>query len=268
MNDPMQYQAVQERRFPWGCLIGGCLTVVLLMVIGVGATTYVGYSFYVAQVNNYTSPEPKELPKLDYSEDQIKAVLDRVNAFKAAVKKGEVAEPFVLTADDINALISSEAELKDKVYVTIADGKVSADASFPLGDVLPGFSGRYFNGRISLKASLESGVLIVTLDDAEVNGKKVPEEFLSKLREENLAKNAYEDRKSAEFIRRFERLTIEDDKIILYPAKNLPPEPEEDADSSTTPNSANPDAANEPIDAQAEQEPAVQAEVSEVPVDK
>ncbi len=262
MNDPMQYQAVQERKFPWGCLIGGCLTVMLLMVVGVGATMYAGYSFYVAQVNNYTSPEPKTLPKLEYSEEQVKAVLDRVTSFKAAVKKGEVAEPFVLTAEDINALISSEEDIKDKIFVTIADGKISAEASFPLGDILPGFSGRYFNGRISLKASLESGVLIVTLDDAEVNGKKVPEEFLSKMREENLAKNAYEDRKSAEFIRRFERLTIEDDKIILYPAKNLPPESEEDADASTTP-----EAAGEQ-DAKAEPETAVQAEVSEVPVDK
>ena len=83
---------------------------------------------------------------------------------------------------------------------------------------MPGCKGRYFNGRISLKASLENGVLIVTLEDAEVNGESLPSEFIDSLRRENLAKDAYKDPKSAEFLRKFERLTIEKDKIILTPA--------------------------------------------------
>ena len=103
------------------------------------------------------------------------------------------------------------------VFVTIADGEVSAQASIP-ADFFPGCKGRYFNGRISLKASLENGVLIVTLEDAEVNGESLPSEFIDSLRRENLAKDAYKDPKSAEFLRKFERLTIEKDKIILMPA--------------------------------------------------
>ena len=38
--------------------------------------------------------------------------------------------------------------------------------------------GRYLNGEADFKASLSDGVLIVTLESVEVNGKKVPDEFM------------------------------------------------------------------------------------------
>ena len=56
------------------------------------------------------------------------------------------------------------------------------------------FRGRYLNGEADLKASLEDGVLIVTLASFEVNGKKAPEEFMTEVREQNVAKDFYKDR--------------------------------------------------------------------------
>jgi hypothetical protein len=226
MNDPIQYQAVQEKRFPWGCLLGGCLSVMLLVVIGIGASIYAGMSFYYSQVNKYTASQPAVLPIQEYTEEQSDAVQKRFDDFKAALEKGETPEALVLTADDINALLSQVEELKGKIYVSIEDGEISAQASFP-ADFVPGGKGRFFNGRISLKASLENGILIVNLEDAEVNGEPVPEQFLSGMREENLAKDAYKDKKTVEFLRKFEKLTIEDDKIILVPAKPKPTSEEE-----------------------------------------
>ncbi|MGD0040841.1 MAG: hypothetical protein ABSE84_10580 [Isosphaeraceae bacterium] len=77
--------------------------------------------------------------------------------------------------------------------------------------------GRYLNGEAELKASLSDGNLVVTLETLEVNGKRPPERFLSELRKQNLAKDAYENPKNVEMIRRFESLEIKDGKIILKP---------------------------------------------------
>lgn len=217
MSNVNQQPVVQPKRFPWGCLIGGCLTVVLVMMVSFGAIAYVGYTYYIAQVNKYTSSEPAEIPKIEKTKEESDALKKRLEDFKTALEKDETQEPFVLTADDINTLISAESELKGKIYVTIADGEISAQASIPT-DMIPGGKGRYFNGRMSLKPSLQNGVLIVTLDEAEVNGEPLPSEFLDPIRKENLAKDAYKDPKSAEFLRKFDSLKIENDKIILTPA--------------------------------------------------
>jgi hypothetical protein len=239
MSDFNQPQFAQKKRFPWGCLLGGCLTVFLIMVIGTGTAGYMGYRYYVGQVNKYTSTEPADIPKIEKSKEESEAVQKRFEDFKDALTKNESPPPLVLTADEINALISNNKDLKGRLYVSIADGAISAQASIP-AEMIPGGKGRYFNGRVSLKASLENGVLIVTLDDAEVNGEPLPAQILDAIRNENLAKDAYKDAKSAEFLRKFERLTIENDKIILTPAplkKNAPIEssnPPEPATSTGT----------------------------------
>ncbi len=221
MSSANQFPVVERKRFPWGCLIGGCLTVVLVMMICVGAVGYMGYSYYIGQVNKYTSSEPADIPKIEKTKEEADAVKKRIEDFKSALERNEVQEPFVLTADDINTMISTENEFKGKMFVTIADGEISAQASIPT-DMIPGGKGRYFNGKVSLKASLENGVLIVTLDEAEVNGESIPSQILEAIRKENLAKDAYKDPKSAEFLRKFESLTIENDKIILTPAPVKP----------------------------------------------
>jgi hypothetical protein len=237
MSDANQYQVVQQKRFPWGCLFGGCLIVILIMMIGAGTIGYIGYSYYMTQLNKYTSPQPAELPKFDVTPEEASAVQKRLEDFKAALDRNESPEALVLTAEDINTLINSNEELKGKLYVTIADGELSAEASIP-ADMVPGGKGRYFNGKVSLKASLENGVLIVTLDEAEVNGESLPNEILTPLRNENLAKDAYKDPKSAEFLRKFERLSIEDDKIILKPA---PAKSEPNSPSIAPPEPASPE---------------------------
>ena len=249
MNNPPPYPVIQPKRFPWGCLIGGCLTVVLLGLLGIGAIAYTAYSFYTTQLNKYTSAQPMVLPKTEYSKEEIAAVQKRFEDFTAAIDSGETPEDLVLTSDDINALISQNEPVKGKVHVTIENGEINGKASFPV-DFIPGAKGRYFNGRLSLKASLENGILFVTLDEAEVNGEPVPEQFLTGMRSENLAKDAYKDPKSAEVLRKFEKLIIEDDRIILKPAvsknRKLDKNPPESTDKQ--PDNSESDAAEpEPV---------------------
>lgn len=242
MNNPNQTfpdSPTSEKRFPWGCLLGGCLSVFLLIVIGISASFYAGYRFYRSHLETYTSTQPVEIGSVEYSDEEVAAVKQRIEDFKAALEKGEAPAQLVLTADEINAMISSEKELNGKLFVKIKNGQIAADASFPVPEVIPFGKGRYFNGSLSLKASLENGVLIVQVESAEVNGKPVPEQYMSEMRKQNLAKEAYKDSKSAEFLRKFKSLTIEDDKIILVPAEKkaddaLSSTPESKEESSAT----------------------------------
>lgn len=254
MNNPNQTfpdSPAPEKGFPWGCLLGGCLTVVLLVVIGIAASVYAGIRLYKSQLEAYTSAQPVEIGTVEYTDAEVAAVKQRIEDFKAALEKGESPGQLVLTADEINAMISSEEELKGRLFVKIKDGQITGEASFPVPEVIPLGKGRYFNGSLSLKASLENGVLIVQMESAEVNGKPVPEEFMSEMRKQNLAKDAYNDPKSAEFLRKFESLTIEDDKIILTPAKKKP----KDDEPSDAPESMEKASTNAEISENADLEP-------------
>jgi len=255
---------VAEKSFPWGCLLGGCLSVVLLIVIGISASLYAGYRLYKSQLDAYTSAQPVEIQSVEYTDQEVAAVKQRIEDFKTALEKGEAPEQLVLTADEINAIIGSEENLKGRLFVKIEDGEIKGEASFPVPEVVPLGKGRYFNGSMSLKASLENGVLIVTVDNAEVNGKPVPEEFMNGMRNQNLAKDAYKDPKAAEFLKKFKSLTIDDDRIILTPAEK---EPDEVPSDTTQPKEAQPKEPQPkeapPIEAPPIEETSATAEITE-----
>ncbi len=227
------YHEASENRFPWGCLIGGCLTVLVLLLGGTLATGFAGYWFFKGQIAKYTSEEPKQLPSVEMSEEEIAAIEQRVNGFQEQLEKGEAPDQLVLTADEINALISRQEHLKGHVFVKIGDGQITADVSLPT-DAIPGAKGRYFNGSVTAEAELREGVLIVTLSQAEVNGNPVPEDIMQAIRQENLAKDIYKDPKVARGMAKFESLVIDDDRIILTPKAV---QPDDGSETTTEPDS-------------------------------
>jgi hypothetical protein len=240
MNVPDQtFSATPEPRkgFPWGCLIGGCLSILLLAIIAVGVAVYFAFNFYNTQIEKYTSATPAAIPMVEFTEEKIADVEKRVDSFKKSLEPGAQPEELVLTADDINALISKQEELKGHAYITIHDGEITGEISYPTDGIM-GAKGRYFNGEVTLSASMEDGVLIVKLEDAKVNGESLPEPFLDGLRNQNLAKDVYKDPENAELLRKFERLTIEDDRIILKPRAVQPSEPANDPEITDAPAAA------------------------------
>ncbi|MFV2067843.1 MAG: hypothetical protein ACC645_12785 [Pirellulales bacterium] len=229
LNQPEPYkaethEAAPEKKSGHCCLYGCLFSLVFLLMLAV-CGGFAGYWFFQGQVAKYTSDKPAEMPVIEYSEEELAAIESRVETFKEAIDKGETPEDLVLTAEELNALISKEDGLRGKVYVTIQEGQVSGEVSIP-ADFVPGGKGRYFNATATFNVSLDHGVLIVTLADASVKGKRVPQAFIDGMAGENLAKDIYKDPEMAETFRRFDRLTIEDDKIVL---KSASPRPEEKA---------------------------------------
>ncbi len=212
--EPPQALPKQRGCFFYGCIIASILAV--LFVILVAVIAYFGYRFFNKLVEEYTSTAPLELPKVDMPAEKRQAVKDRVEAFRKAVEAGTPTEPLVLTSDDLNALIEENPEFKGVIYVKVEGDEIKGQVSIPLDKLKIGMvRGRYLNGEADFKASLKDGVLIVTLDSIEVNGKKAPDEMMRGIREQNLAKDAYKEEKNAEMIRKLESLEIKDGKIIL-----------------------------------------------------
>ncbi len=228
-NDPEFYQAPkftpeppqalprQRGCFFYGCIIASILALLLAILMAV-----IGLLWFTALsnqlVDEYTlGTAPRQLPKVEMPAEQRQTLKDRVEAFRKAVDAGTPTEPLVLTSDDLNALIEENPELKGKIYVKIEGDEIKGQVSIPARQARSSrmFRGRYLNGEADLKASLEDGVLIVTLDSIEVNGKKASRGVDERMRQQNLAKDVYKNPKNAEMIRKLESLEVKDGKIIL-----------------------------------------------------
>jgi hypothetical protein len=210
------YQVAGEKKSSSSCCLYGCLGVFLLTAIVVVGGGFGAYWWFTAQVKRYTADAPANLPVVELSDEELAAIQARIDAFKETIEAGDTPEDLVLTAQELNALITQDEDMRGKVFVRIADGEVSGDVSIPT-DFLPGGKGRFFNASATFEVSLENGVLIVTLQDAEVKGEKLPQQFIDGMGQENLAKDAYKDPEVAATLRRIESISIENDKIVLKP---------------------------------------------------
>ena len=218
-----------------GCLYG-CLIVGGIMIAGVLCAGIGGYMFVKGQVEKWTSATPVEIPVVEYTPEQLAELEKRIESFGEAAEGGDSdATELVLSAEEINAWLSKDENLKGNVFVRIEDGQVSADVSVPLNEVpIPGTKGRYFNGSASVDVSMEGGVLVVTMTDAEVNGERLPEDFIQGMSQQNLAQDVYKNPDNAKMLRRFDDIRIEGDKLHLKLREQEPENTEqsENAESS------------------------------------
>ncbi len=198
------------------CCLTGCLLMLLAIVLVVGVGGFLGYRWLQNQLDRYTSDTPADLPTVELPAEELAEIEKRVETFQETLEKNEPTEDLVLTAEEINALITKDDDMRGRVFVRIDEGQVSGDVSIPT-DFLPGGKGRFFNASASFDVSLENGVLIVTLTGAEVKGEQVPPQFIEGMSKENLAKELYKDPEVAATLRRIKSVTIEDDRIVLKP---------------------------------------------------
>lgn len=239
MSQPHQNPYANESAFgetekkPKGCLFYGCLfggiALLLMIVLAIGAGIW-GYRFLKGEVQSYTAEEPAEIPVVEAAPEQLAELQAQIEQLQKAVESGEPAEAneIVLTADQINALIASEEDLKGKVFIRIEEGEISGDVSIP-ADGFPFGEGRFFNASASFEVSYENGELVVTLKDATVKGEEIPEMISEALANENLAEDLNKDPEMVERLERFESIEVREDKLILRLKKSAESEASKDA---------------------------------------
>jgi hypothetical protein len=237
---------LEEQPKSRGCLYGCIFVVVggLAMIICAGVA---GYWFVSSQVTKYTSPDQMEMSAVEYTAEQMDALQKRVNAFTEALDRGETPEEdLVLTAEEINALITQEEEMKGKVFVTIEEGQISGDVSIPT-DILPGGKGRFFNGKATVDVSMDRGNLIVIMTGAEVNGEKLPQDFIDAMAQQNLARDVYNNPDAAKVLRKFDSVAVEGDKLVLKVRRDQESK-EEPAEDDKPADGGKPAEADSPVD--------------------
>jgi hypothetical protein len=239
-------------RKPRGCLFYGCLIagiLALLTVLMIAAFIFLGIRAYFNVRDHYTSPTPMVLPKLEMSDEERKALRDRIDAFSDALEDGEDAEPLVLTGDELNAFLLEDSELKDRVHFVVEGDQLKGEMSVPLGDTgLPGLKGRYLNGEATFRASLQNGQLVINAESAEINGQRIPDKYMAEFRKANLVEDAMDKPITARILRSLQSIEIKDGKVIITPmpkevrvrrkkAKEAPKkeEPAEEPAKSATP---------------------------------
>jgi len=132
-----------------GCCLGkGCLISVVLVSFLATALVFGA----LLGLRTFVSTEPRELPKVETSEEKQREVLQRWDNFENAVRDRRAgsesseatpqaqttpssqpaANPTIeLTADDINQIIASNHHARGHVYVSIENGVGHVAVSFP-----------------------------------------------------------------------------------------------------------------------------------------
>ena len=205
-----------------GCFFYGCLTAIVLGLIGVvGAVLLVLNAGKLLNrvAIGYTDTAPAQLERVDVSPAELRSIQERLTAFQEALRSGKTAQELVLTAHDINALIASDPslkELKDKLFVTIEGDTIKGQVSWPLDNWGPlKLKGRYLNGEVAFRVSLENGRLGIYINDIRVKGQPVPGVLGSSFKDQNLAEDFQKDPDMAAEIRKFDSIKVEDGKVIL-----------------------------------------------------
>lgn len=168
---------------------------------------------------DYTGTSAIPLPAVSMPAAQSEALAGRFKIFKESFERPPSGASLALGEDDINTLIAQDRKLKElagKVYVAVGSDTIKTQMSVPLDKSgIPFTHGRYLNGEISLKASLDGGVLIAAIDSLVLNDKPFPEALMSGIRSVNAAQKIYERPKTAEALRKFESIRIKDGKLLL-----------------------------------------------------
>lgn len=222
MQRPEEYAYAPEppkKRSGWGCLIYGCLFMALGAILLLIGLTFGAYFLVKGQIDKYTAAEPIDLPVVELPAEELEELHGRIDTFRESVEEGTEEEApapmtFVLTEEELNALVAEEPKLRGRVHVEIEEGQVRGEVSLPT-DMLPIGKGRFFNASVTLNAALVNGELYVTLIDAQVNGEPLPEQFMIAVKGENLAADMNKDPEFTEALSQFDSIEIGDGQITL-----------------------------------------------------
>ena len=214
-----------------GCFFYGCIcSLILLLVLAVGL--FFGVRFALIRANQfvaqYSDTSPKPLPVVELPPEEMKALLERINAFSQALDAHTNAAPLILTGPQANALLATRPELAPytgKFFVSFEGGQTKALISLPLDlEVFPKIpmvdtKGRYLNGSGTFNLAITNGILSVHVASLEVRGEPAPAQFVASLQRQNLAEGANRGTNAAVF-GQIESLQVTNSTLVIQPKTN------------------------------------------------
>jgi hypothetical protein len=170
-----------------GCLWRGCLILVVFAIVlgiacfggmwwGMYRSSAIFHGLYWLTKAQALGQSPVSVPQFTASDAQIQSVHERCEDFEQKTRAGQHAE-LELTADDVNTLIATNADLRGKIFVSIDGDQLRCQASIPLGEFI-GRSGYYFNGDIAGELKSTGSLENLQLSGFTVNGQVLPPDLL------------------------------------------------------------------------------------------
>jgi len=213
MNTPEQSSSPPPQRRFW--LWFGVI-VATLFSLAIGLVAFFIYQTYTIG-KTITSTTPTEIPVEKPSQEKAEELGQRLVSFQTAITENKPAE-LVLSAQDLNALISLDPDFAGKVYFQIQGDQVLLKGAIPLNNV-PGLEGRFLNGTIAMNISLKNQKLVVTptkllLDNPDMP-KFVQDIIMDSLKKQNLAEEVAKDPEFQKWLQNIKDIHVADGKIII-----------------------------------------------------
>ena len=209
-----------------GCFWGGCLAVIIAVLVITGLFVLGGYGIY-RKALSYTSDKPASIPVRETTEEEYKQLSDRIAVFRKAFDANQEAE-MELSDDEINMIIAMDPKWKDfrgKTQVKFESDQALVNGSFPLEGV-PGFKGRYLNAVVTFNVSVEEGQINIEPVNIDLGGKKLPEDFEKGLKDgfkQDFSTKMREDQNTRKVLDRIKNLFISHNKLIIQTAPSQAP---------------------------------------------
>ncbi|MCK4401636.1 hypothetical protein KAW08_04985 [bacterium] len=202
-QDILAESEIQKKKkkgcFFWGLI--GCGGLILVVVISVGAMVFFVRSKFV----KYSSNEPIQIEQVSFSSNEEKNIKEKIGELKSISQKGG---EFVLTDRDLNLLIASNHQFKNRAYVDFKNDKINIKFSLP-------FMNRYINGDLSGKLNMKDGLLKLEIDRCNVMGFKTPSKELRDKIASSLVEGLENNPEFRKIERRIEHIYLKNQKLHI-----------------------------------------------------
>jgi len=209
------------RRKGLGCFAQGCLILLvfaIVLAIACFAGMYWGlhrhsalfYGSYWLAKTRSIAEAPKPVPEFTASDQQMQSVRERWQDFEQKTRAGQPGD-IELSADDINSLIATGADVHSKVFASVEGNQLRLQTSVPIGGFL-GRPGYYFNGDVTIELNGAQPLDNPQFSRITINGEKVPTDFLNWKYRSRQLRGYLADQRNAYDIGTIE---IRDGKVIL-----------------------------------------------------
>ncbi len=197
-----------------------------LMVLGI-ALFVSAILYWNSLVKKYTTTTAKALPQIELTDDQFTELQERWQSYALLfIRREGPIPPFELSGEELNLFARRFGPFRKHAYAEILDTRLRLQFSVPLDESgNPSLKGRFLNGIATFNPEYKDGRLRLKLVTAEANNKAIPRWILSRLQSFNWAEALNRRPEFDLAIRAMDRIELQTDKIILYPAPVGPMSP-------------------------------------------
>ncbi len=203
-----------------GCVFYGCLSLLVLFVVGLLAV-YIGAQIGLRKLAaNYTSKTPLEIPKVVQTSSDLAALEERILNFIKSADQRAASGPFELSAKELNGLVQTKQpalEALGNFAIELAPSEVRAQMSIPLDSLgRSAFKGRFLNGEIILGIALTNDALNFEVKSFTVKGKPLPAILVAQFQSKAFLASVNDNPEVQKLASRLEKIEIKEGSVLLW----------------------------------------------------